>query len=264
MKLPLYQVDAFAGRIFTGNPAAVCPLERWLDDRLLQAIAAENNLAETAYFVPTARGFHIRWFSPVREVDLCGHATLASAHVLFEILHHAGEAIVFESRSGDLVVSREGPLLTLDFPAHPPVECRPPEALLAGLNKRPSLVLAADDYIAVYDDEQDVRSMRPNLAALETLDRRGVAVTAPGRECDIVARFFAPKYGIPEDPVTGSLYTQLVPYWSGRLGRKVLRARQLSARGGDIHCELKGERVFISGRAVTYLTGEIIVPVVED
>ena len=203
MKIKQYQVDAFATRVFEGNPAAVCPLDGWLDDSVLQAIAEENNLSETAFFVATARGFRLRWFTPVAEVDLCGHATLAAAHVLFEILGHPERTVTFDTRSGDLIVERAGGRLAMDFPAIPPQPCVAPDALIAGLGRRPLEVLAADDYVAVFDSEAAVRNLSPDYARLRELDRRGVIATAPGDAVDFVSRFFAPKFGIPEDPGHG-------------------------------------------------------------
>ena len=257
MKIRQYQVDAFATRVFEGNPAAVCPLEGWLDDAILQAIANENNLSETAFFVPTERGFHLRWFTPVEEVDLCGHATLASAHVLFEILGHAGPQIVFETRSGELVVESTDGLLSMNFPARPPAASPAPQALIEGLRHPPLEVLAADDYVVVFESEEVVRALSPDFARLQELDRRGVVVTAPGRDVDFVSRFFAPRLGVPEDPVTGSAHCELAPYWAGRLGKDVLQARQVSRRGGSLQCRLQGERVILAGRAVTFMTAEI-------
>lgn len=261
MNLHQFQIDAFATRPFEGNPAAVCPLERWLPDTLLQAIAEENNLSETAFFVLSQKGFVLRWFTPVKEVDLCGHATLASAHVLFEILGYAKPSITFETRSGDLIVERKGSLLEMDFPACPAKPCALPELLADGLGRRPVEVLAGDDYLAIFDNEAEIHALAPNHALLTQLDLRGVCVTAPGLATDFVSRFFAPKYGIPEDPVTGSAHCMLTPYWAARLGKTVLNARQVSRRGGNIGCELRGDRVRLSGRAVTFMTAEINVPI---
>jgi PhzF family phenazine biosynthesis protein len=260
VKIRQYQIDAFATRVFEGNPAAVCPLDAWLADTLLQSIAEENNLSETAFFVPSTTGFHLRWFTPVAEVDLCGHATLAAAFVLFEILGHAAENIVFETRSGDLVVAKQDGLFAMDFPAQPPHPCDVPVALAAGLGKRPIEVLAADDYIAVFETEADIRDIVPDHAELRKLALRGVAVTARGTDSDFVSRFFAPKFGIAEDPVTGSSHCELAPYWQARLGKSVLLARQLSKRGGQVRCEVKGERVTLSGAAVKFMEAEIFVP----
>ena len=260
MKLRQYQVDAFATRAFEGNPAAVCPLERWLDDGLLQAIAGENNLSETAFFVPADEGFELRWFTPVAEVDLCGHATLATAHVLFEHLGHPGEAVSFATRSGVLTVRRKDGLLEMDFPARPPTPCAAPEGLVRALGRQPTAVLRADDHLAVFDDEAAVRSLAPDFALLATLDLRGVIVTAPGCTDDFVSRFFAPRLGIPEDPVTGSAHCALAPYWAARLGKRVLSARQVSKRGGHIACALKDGRVMLAGSAVTFMEAQITLP----
>lgn len=264
MKLRQYQVDAFATRIFEGNPAAVVPLDAWPEDSLLQSIAEENNLAETAFFVPSDREFHLRWFTPLCEVDLCGHATLASAHVLFEHMSYPGDSIIFDTRSGRLAVRKTDGLLTMDFPSSPPRPIRPPDALIAGLRQKPIEVLAAQDYIAVFENASIIRSVTPDHAILRSLDLRGVSVTAPGEgdgdtgtRTDFVSRFFAPKVGIPEDPVTGSVHCALASYWGDRLKKNVLAARQLSKRGGEILCELKGNRVFLRGQAVTFMTGEI-------
>lgn len=257
MNIKLFQVDAFASRVFEGNPAAVCPLERWLDDEILQAIAEENNLSETAFYVAVAQGFELRWFTPVREVDLCGHATLATAHVLFEMLNYPGQSISFATRSGRLQVEKKGNLLAMDFPACTPVPCNMPEALIQGLGKHPLEVLAGDDYLAVFESEADVLAITPDHAQLGRLDLRGVIVTAPGRNSDFVSRFFAPKYGIAEDPVTGSAHCLLAPYWAKRLGKNRLEARQVSRRGGTVLCEMKTDRVILSGSAVTFMEAEI-------
>jgi PhzF family phenazine biosynthesis protein len=257
MKIKLYQVDAFATHAFEGNPAAVCPLESWLDDRLLQAIAEENNLSETAFLVPEEKGYRLRWFTPASEVDLCGHATLATAHVLFEHLGHAGQAITFQTRSGALSVERQGDLLEMDFPARPPTPCASLELLAGALGRKPLEVLCADDYLAVFDSEATVRAIAPDFVLLGQLDLRGVIITAPGTDADFVSRFFAPKYGISEDPVTGSAHCTLAPYWAGRLGKRHLSARQVSKRGGSLTCEIKGDRVVLSGRAVTFMEAEI-------
>jgi PhzF family phenazine biosynthesis protein len=257
MKLTQYQVDAFTTRVFEGNPAAVCPLDAWLDDALLQAIANENNLSETAFFVPTERGFHLRWFTPVSEVDLCGHATLATAHVLFEILGFAKKQITFETRSGDLIVKSKDGLLIMDFPARSPEPCEVPEALIEGLGCVPLEVVAAYDYIAVFENEEIVRSISPNLAKLRELNLRGIIITAPGKDVDFVSRFFAPKLDIPEDPVTGSAHCELTPYWAERLGKDSFEAKQVSSRGGHLFCQLEGNRVILAGKAVTFMVAEI-------
>jgi PhzF family phenazine biosynthesis protein len=257
MKIRQYQVDAFASRAFEGNPAAVCPLESWLDDDLLQAIAEENNLSETAFFVPSDRGFRLRWFTPTSEVDLCGHATLATAHVLFEHLGHPGQVITFETRSGALSVERKGDLLAMDFPACPPTPCASFELLARALGRQPLEVLRADDYMAVFENEAAIRGIKPDFFLLGTLDLRGVIITAPGGSYDFVSRFFAPRLGILEDPVTGSAHCTLAPYWAGRLGKRLLSARQVSKRGGSILCELNDGRVLLSGSAVTFMEAEI-------
>lgn len=259
MKIKQYQVDAFASRTFEGNPAAVCPLEHWLDDGLLQAIAEENNLSETAFFVLSEKGFKLRWFTPVKEVDLCGHATLATAYVIFEILGYPKHVITFESRSGELMVEKKGRLLEMNFPACPPSPCGIPENLIQALGHQPIEVFMADDYMAVFGHEEIIRSISPNQTLLSQLDLRGVIITAPGIEIDFVSRFFAPKYGIPEDPVTGSAHCILAPYWAKKLGKNILTAKQLSKRGGNITCEVKADRVLLSGCAVTFMEAEISV-----
>jgi PhzF family phenazine biosynthesis protein len=259
MKLPIYQIDAFANEVFRGNPAAVCPLEQWLDDSRLQAIAAENNLAETAYLVTQGDAYGLRWFTPQQEVDLCGHATLASAYVIFHCLKSEMNSITFNSQSGPLYVTREGDLLCMDFPARAPVACSVSETLAGALGKPPRETLCSRDYLAIYDSEDEVRALQPNFEALKTLDRLGVIVTAPGRTADFVSRFFAPGAGIPEDPVTGSAHCTLAPYWARRLDKRKLRAFQVSARGGEIFCELRGNRVLIAGRCVKYMEGTIYV-----
>ncbi len=260
MRIRLYQVDAFASRVFEGNPAAVCPLNDWPDVGTLQSIAAENNLSETAFFMPSGDGFELRWFTPVTEADLCGHATLATAHVIFNILDYARPAILFETRSGKLNVAKtDGNLLQMDFPALPPRPCDCPEILAAGLGHPPVEVLAADDYVAVFENEETVRNISPDQSLLLRLDLRGVIVTAPGRDVDFVSRFFAPKYGIAEDPVTGSAHCELAPYWAKQLGKQRLEAQQVSQRGGRIVCEVQADRVLLSGKAVTFMEGEITV-----
>jgi PhzF family phenazine biosynthesis protein len=257
MRLPIYQVDAFTNQRFSGNPAAVCPLTEWLPDATLQSIAVENNLAETAFFVPHGDGYHLRWFTPAVEVDLCGHATLASAFVLWEKLGYAADRIDFESRSGRLSVVRRDGWMTLDFPSRPPQPCEVHAGLKDALGGSPQQILAARDYLVVYASEAEVLSLKPDMAALMDIDRFAVIVTAPGKDCDFVSRFFAPAKGVPEDPVTGSAHCTLTPYWSRRLGKTQLRARQVSPRGGELRLEDRGERVAISGQAVLYLEGTI-------
>jgi PhzF family phenazine biosynthesis protein len=260
MKISMYQVDAFTDRVFGGNPAAVCPLDKWLSDDVMLSIAAENNLAETAFFVPEDDGFRLRWFTPVAEVDLCGHATLASADVLFRQLRFPGESIRFETRSGPLTVQRQDDLYSMDFPATVPAECPIPEALAEGLGKKPQRVLRAFDYIAQFASEEEIRSLKPDFTKLAKLDLRGICVTAPGENCDFVSRFFAPKLGVNEDSVTGSAHCELTTLWSQLTGRTKLSAIQISPRRGHVLCELQGDRVVLSGRAAHYMTAEIIVP----
>jgi len=257
MPIQLYQVDAFASRVFEGNPAAVCPLERWLDDATMQAIAAENALSETAFFVPQGGAFALRWFTPTAEVDLCGHATLAAAFVLFTELDFDGDVARFATRSGELRVAREGDALSLDLPALVAMPCPAPAGLAEALGRAPREVLVAEDYVAVFEREEDVRALDPDMDALTRLDRRGVVVTAPGHDVDLVSRYFAPAIGIPEDPVTGSTHASLAPYWAGRLGVRSVRARQVSHRGGELTCRVEGDRVVLVGHAVTYLRGAI-------
>jgi PhzF family phenazine biosynthesis protein len=259
MRLPLYQIDAFADGPFTGNPAAVCPLEDWLSDDVMQAIAAENNLSETAFFVPEGDGFRLRWFTPTTEVDLCGHATLASAFVVFRWLSPDRNEVTFQTQqAGPLTVARDGDLLALDFPARPPSPCAMPDGLAAALGRVPAAVLAARDYLAVYGSADEIQALTPDLAAIARLDRFAVIATAPGANgIDFVSRFFAPARGVPEDPVTGSAHCTLIPYWADRLGKTRLDARQLSHRGGALSCVCHGDRVTIAGRAVLYLEGRI-------
>ncbi len=257
MKLPIYQIDAFANKSFEGNPAAVVPLVQWLSDDVMQAIAEENNLAETAFLVREGENFRIRWFTPTTEVDLCGHATLASAFVLFTILGYEGEVITFESLSGLLSVTKKGDMFSLNFPAQVPQPCEVPGALVEGLGKAPSQCLSCVDYIVVFDHEDDIAQMEPNMQALSELGLRGVIVTAPSSNYDFVVRCFAPNAGIPEDPVTGSAYTQLAPFWAERLGKNSFHAKQISPRGGEVMCELVEDRVLISGNVVMYLEGHI-------
>ena len=259
MEIPLYQIDAFASRLFEGNPAAVCPLDAWLPDATMQSIAAENNLSETAFFVPKGDGFHIRWFTPLSEVDLCGHATLATSYVLFNILGYEKDKIKFASRSGMLAVTRDGDRLVMDFPAQPPVPCDIPKEIVAAFNLSPVECLKSEDLLVVFEHETDIEAASPDFELLKKLDVRGVIITAKSSRYDFVARFFAPKYGIPEDPVTGSAYTQLAPYWASKIGSKKFSVKQLSARGGELSCELIDDRVFISGKAIKYLEGKIII-----
>lgn len=260
MQIPLYQVDAFTSKPFSGNPAAVCPLERWLDDATLQALASENNLSETAYFVPKGDDFELRWFTPADEVDLCGHATLASAFVLFEQLGFAESAIRFHTRSGVLVVTRDPRGFAMDFPSRPPEACTPHPDLVRALGAEPREILGSRDYFVRYETEAQVRSLSPDFALLKRLDRKAVIVTAPGSDCDFVSRFFAPALGIDEDPATGSAHCTLTPYWRDQLGKTTLHARQVSRRGAELFCEDQGNRVSIAGNAVLVITGQVHLP----
>ena len=264
MTLKQYQVDAFTTRLFGGNPAAVVPLDAWLDDALLQSIAAENNLSETAFFVPQQAGFHLRWFTPVAEVTLCGHATLATAWVLFNALDYASESIRFETLSGPLTVTRAGERLSMDFPAWTLDRLDTlPTGLAEALGREPVEVLGVstrDNLFAVFDSERDVRALKPDMRGLAALHPAGVVATAPGDTSDIASRYFVPSYGIDEDPVTGSIHCGLTPYWCERMDTDRLHARQVSAREGDLWCRLLGTRVAIEGHAVGFLEGRIALP----
>jgi PhzF family phenazine biosynthesis protein len=258
MKLPIYQVDAFTSKLFRGNPAAVVLLEDWLPVEILIAVAAENNLSETAYIVPRDDVFKLRWCTPQVEIDLCGHATLATAFVLFEEGMVAENEVRFETRSGPLSVRRDGRLLTMDFPARPPAASAVTRQIENALRARPSEVHGSErDLLAVFETEEDVAALRPDMEQVAALETFTVIATAPGREVDFVSRFFAPKLGVPEDPVTGSAHCVLTPYWSQRLGKQKLRALQISQRRGELLLEDRGDRVLISGQAVLYLRGEI-------
>ncbi len=261
-EIPIYQIDAFASRVFAGNPAAVCPLEDWLPDEVLQGIGSENNLAETAFFVHRQDGdYDLRWFTPAAEVDLCGHATLAGAYVIDRYLEPGRDKVRFHTASGPLDVTREEDLYTLDFPAYPPAPAAPDvaAAVAEAIGSRPLEVLQAKSFVALLSDEAAVRAADPDLNAVTALPGDGLIITAPGEECDFVSRYFAPHVGIPEDPVTGSAHCRLTPYWSRRLDKTRLTARQISKRGGDLWVEDRGERVLISGRCVPYLEGRITV-----
>ncbi len=259
-RITMYQVDAFTDKPFHGNAAAVCPLGKWLSDEKMQRIAAENNLSETAFFIQMGDRFHIRWFTPVAEVDLCGHATLATAYVIFHEQMYKQENITFESRSGDLHVSRRDDWFVLDFPNQAGKPCSPPAQLMDGLGHEPEPVevLVSTDYMVVYESESQIRDLKPDFSCLSQLDLRGVIITAPGDEVDFVSRFFVPQYGINEDPVTGSAHCILTPYWAEKLDKTSLTARQLSQRGGELQCELKDDRVLIAGKAVKYMEAQII------
>lgn len=260
MSQPVFVVDAFTARRFGGNPAAVVPVVgAWPSDKAMQDIAAEFNLSETAFCLKDEGGWRLRWFTPTVEVDLCGHATLATAWVVFNKLEPGLDTVAFETRSGLLSVRRDADLLWLDFPARAPTPCASPEGLAAALGAVPRDVWKARDVLAVFDHADQIRALAPDLAALARIDAFAVIVTAPGDgSCDFVSRFFAPGRGIPEDPVTGSAHCTLVPYWSDRLGKMSLRARQLSRRGGELECRMEGARVLIAGRAVLFLEGAIV------
>jgi predicted PhzF superfamily epimerase YddE/YHI9 len=261
MTIALYLVDAFADRPFAGNPAAICVLDSWLPEPLMQAIAAEMNLSETAFILREASGdWHIRWFTPTLEVDLVGHATLAAAFVIFERIARGLAQVRFASRSGPLLVTRNAAMLEMDFPARVPQPCAMPPGLAAGLGAQPREVLAAQHYLAVFESEAEVRALAPDMALLAALDRAAVIVTAPGGPGDFVSRFFAPANGVPEDPVSGVAHCTLIPYWAKRLGKSRLLARQVSRRGGDLVCEDRGERVLISGPAAFVLEGRLRLP----
>lgn len=259
MKLPLYQIDAFASRVFAGNPAAVVPLEAWLPDDTMQAIASENNLSETAFFVRHGEDYELRWFTPVAEIDLAGHPTLATAWLILNRLATDKASVVFHTKIGDrLTVVRDQDRLAMDFPARPPRR-RDIGDVAAALGSSPVEILAARDGFAVLGSEAEVRAVKPDLLKVAQLAVVGLIVTAPGSDCDFVSRFFAPKHNIPEDPVTGSAHCTLIPYWAERLGRDKLFARQVSARGGELFCEHRGDRVTIAGCAALYLEGTIYV-----
>ena len=265
MNIKIYQVDAFTDTLFGGNPAAVCPLNEWLSDAMMQRIAAENNLAETAFFVPNSSsdGYELRWFTPELEIDLCGHATLATAHIIFTEMSPTSEEVNFQTKTaGPLTVTRhkEKAMYTLNFPARPAAKADLPHGLLLALHSgiTPREVYKARDHMLVYETEADVKNLSPDFTALAKINAVfSVIATAPGDEVDFVSRFFSPGAGIPEDPVTGSAHCSLIPYWAERLGKNQLHAYQTSARRGELWCENKGDRVLISGKAVTYLKGEI-------
>ena len=257
MKIPYFEIAAFTHRTFAGNPAGVCLLEEWLPDARLQAIAAENNLAETAFIVPRGKHFDLRWMTPTVEVDLCGHATVAAAHVLFHHRRYPEGVVRFQSKSGELKVERDGKRLVLDFPSLPAGPTTRADNLGDALGAAPEQILKGRDYVAIFPSQEAVAGIKADLPRVAKLDVQGVVVTAPGDDCDFVSRYFAPAVGIPEDPVTGSTHCTLIPYWSQRLGKKELFARQISARGGELFCQDRGDRVSIGGEAVTYVEGYI-------
>lgn len=260
MQYTIFQIDAFTDKVFEGNPAAVVPMDEWLPDEVMQKIALENNLSETAFFVPSGNGYHIRWFTPATEVNLCGHATLASAHVLFNILDFNEKEIRFESKTGELKVKKEGDLIVLDFPTSSLKEIDFPANAEQAFGKMPVKCLKGrEDMMFVFTHEDDIQNLEPDFEYMKTLDARGIIATASSAKYDFVSRFFAPIEGIDEDPVTGSAHTMLIPYWAVELDKNEMIARQISARGGTLYCKHFGERVKIAGKAVTYLTGNIII-----
>jgi PhzF family phenazine biosynthesis protein len=256
MRIPIFQIDAFSDVVFKGNPAAVCPLVEWLPDDLLQAIAAENNLSETAFLTHHGDEYQLRWFTPLREVDLCGHATLAAAYVVLSHLEPNSDQVNFQTKAGPLTVKRwKQQSLAMDFPSRPALPLEAPEILIRALGCQPVEVLASRDLVAVFNTTAEIVDLTPDLHLIQQLECLGLIVTAPGEDCDFVSRFFAPQAGIPEDPVTGSAHCTLIPYWSQKLGKSELFARQVSARGGELICQDLGDRVLIAGRAVQYLSG---------
>ncbi len=259
MKIPIYQIDAFTDKQFSGNPAAVCPLKSWPESELLQAIAAENNLSETAFFVEKQEHFELRWFTPVIEVNLCGHATLASSYVIFNELDTKKRQIQFKTKSGILPVKKETEFLVMNFPTFTAEACPVTESLVSGLGKKPleAYRSASMDYLVVFESEKDIRNLQPDFEILKSLDLPGMIVTAKGTNVDFVSRVFAPKEGINEDPVTGAAHSTLAPFWAQRLGKNTLHAYQLSKRGGNLYCEIEGDRVLIRGQAVKYMDGMI-------
>ncbi|MBF0547760.1 MAG: PhzF family phenazine biosynthesis protein [Candidatus Riflebacteria bacterium] len=258
MKIPYYQIDVFTNDLFKGNPAGVCILPSgWLSDELMKKIAFENNLSETAFVTRQEGSFYLRWFTPTAEMDLCGHATVAPAHVFFEEIGFDSRLIKFETRSGTVRVENKDKFLVLDFPSRPPIKCEEPQGIQDVLGKMPLEVLKARDLMFVFDEEEDVRNMKPDFRGVLNWGCHGVIVTAPGKDADFVSRFFAPVVGVNEDPVTGSAHSTLIPYWSKRLNKTDLYAKQISARGGELFCQYMGDRVKIGGKAITYLRGEI-------
>ena len=261
MQIPIYQIDAFTDKAFGGNPAAVCPLDAWLADETMQAIAFENNLSETAFYVANdTGGYDLRWFTPAAEVDLCGHATLATGSLILEKLTPDAEGVKFETRSGTLSVVRENGNLVMDFPALPPTPADMPEGLVEAIGHEPEAFVRAAKNMAIFADETTVRAIDPDLGYIAGMEGMGLIITAPGDESDCASRFFAPHVGINEAPVTGSAHCTIVPYWAERLGKTDIHARQVSARSGDLYCRVNGERVEIGGRAVLFLQGEIELP----
>lgn len=261
-ELPIYQVDAFTSQVFSGNPAAVVPLKQWLPDEILLKIAAENNLSETAFFVAEDDKFHLRWFTPTVEVDLCGHATLATSWVIFNELNYSKDKIIFKSLSGDLTVTKSANGLTLNFPVwKTTLSDKPEPVILKGLGKQADELYKGKKWVAVFNDEEFIASVNPDIDVINTIDTQGLIITADSKKSslDFVSRYFGPQLGIDEDPVTGSAHCILTPIWAEKLGKTSFNAQQVSARGGDLHCELKGDRVLISGNATLYMKGVIFV-----
>lgn len=259
MTIPIYQVDAFTDKLFAGNPAAVCPLSEWISDDLMQKIALENNLSETAFFVPNGEIFDIRWFTPKAEIHLAGHPTLATAYVIFEILKYNKPVIEFHSKSGPLYVEKIGDVYWLDFPSKKPEKKRVTKAVIEAIGMIPCELYKNRDYIAVYESKREVENVMPDFDKIKNLSTHGLIVTSKDGDVDFVSRFFAPTLGINEDPVTGSAHTQLIPLWAEKLGKNKMVAEQISERGGILFCEANGERVKIGGKAVLYMKGEIFV-----
>ena len=258
MKIPIYQVEAFTSQLFKGNPAAVCPLTKWIPENIMQEIAKENNLSETAFFINKNNTFDIRWFTPVAELDLAGHPTLATAHVIIKELNLRLDKIIFKTKIGDtLTVTLNDNLFIMNFPSRPPELENNLELVAEALGKKPKSLLRHRDALAVFNNEEDIKSISPDMEKLKKLDYPAVIVTAPGDKVDFVSRNFAPKLGIPEDPVTGSAHCELIPYWSKILNKKQLFAHQISERGGKLYCTLNEDRVTIGGEAITFLKGEI-------
>jgi len=260
MNLTIYQADAFTNKLFGGNPAAVCPLQKWLPEEVMQQIALENNLSETAFIVPNGADYDIRWFTPAVEVDLCGHATLATAHICFTELKHPTKKIVFHSKSGPLTVHQSAHGYTMDFPMDSIQQVELPLNMVEALGGITPIATfkGSTDYLVLLDSQQTIAQLQPNYGVMATIPARGIIVTAMGETVDVVSRFFGPQSGIDEDPVTGSAHTTLIPFWAKKLNKTTLIAQQLSKRGGDLHCELKGERVLISGNAITFMKGSIL------
>jgi len=259
MQIPLYQIDAFTDAVFGGNPAAVCRLESWIDDRTMQRIAEENNLSETAFFVKVGDKYEIRWFTPEMEIDLAGHPTLATAYAIYHHLNYSGQKIVFQSPSGELIITRRGDLICMDFPTREALPVQENEWITGGLGHRPLELYKSRDYLAIFEKEEDILALQPDWQALRKVDCLGIIVSSPGKRSDFVSRFFAPSAGILEDPVTGSAHSTLIPYWAKRLAKNDLYALQLSRRRGELFCKFLGDRVEIAGRAVTYMVGTITI-----